>query len=147
MLQFTIYFGAEPADGRDGVRKPKSKSPVRQGGVTTGRRLRSLEFAAGSGLIDANAPDGDVGLVIVFTHDGGADEAAEHRDLADVIEGIGNRTLEEASRRGVHLFGRSEVIVEFCQGGKKPGNLGVPRQWRGVVPSLLAFCDGERPVK
>src|SRR2546426_10620089 len=31
MLQFTIYFGAEPADGRDGLRRPKSKSPARQG--------------------------------------------------------------------------------------------------------------------
>src|SRR2546427_4347246 len=60
------------------------------------RRLRLFEFAARSGLVEAEAPDGDVGIVIVFAHDGGAGEAAEHGDLANVIEGVGDGSLKNS---------------------------------------------------
>src|SRR5882762_3967900 len=60
-------------------------------------RIReSVKFAAGGGLLRADAAGGDVGLEVVFTFDGGVGEAAELGDLADVIEGVSDRALEES---------------------------------------------------
>ena len=47
---------------------------------------------------EADAAGSDVGLEVVFAFDGGAGQAAEHGDLADVAEGISNRGLKEAFR-------------------------------------------------
>ena len=68
------------------------------------RKGESLEFAARGGLLEADVAGGDVGLEVVFALDGGASEAAEHGDLADVIEGVSNRSLKEAFRRSVKRF-------------------------------------------
>jgi len=65
----------------------------------------SLEFAVRGGLFGADAASGDVRSEIIFAPDGGAAEAAEHGDLADVIEGIGDGALKEAFRRCVKRFG------------------------------------------
>src|SRR6266702_2334966 len=54
----------------------------------------SLEFAVRGGLVQSDAAGGDVGFEIVFTLNGRAAEAAEHGDLADVIEGVGDGALE-----------------------------------------------------
>ena len=65
----------------------------------------SLEFAARGGLLGADAASGDVRSEIVFAHDGGSAEAAEHGYLADVIESVGDGALKEAFRRSVKRFG------------------------------------------
>jgi hypothetical protein len=49
-------------------------------------------------LLGANAAGGDVSFEIVFTQDRRVGEAAEHGDLADVIEGVSDGTLEEGFR-------------------------------------------------
>ena len=56
-------------------------------------------------MFGADAASGDVRSEIIFAPDGGAAEAAEHGDLADVIEGIGDGALKEAFRRCVKRFG------------------------------------------
>jgi len=56
-------------------------------------------------LFGADAASGDVRSEIVFAHDGGAAEAAEHGDLADVIESVGDGALKEAFRRSMKRLG------------------------------------------
>jgi hypothetical protein len=46
--------------------------------------LLLVEFAAGSGLVGADAAGGDLRLEIVFTADGTTGQAAEHGDLSNV---------------------------------------------------------------
>jgi hypothetical protein len=46
--------------------------------------LLLVEFAAGSGLVGADAAGGDLGLEIIFTADGTTGKAAEHGDLSNV---------------------------------------------------------------
>src|SRR6266478_4183169 len=93
----------------DSPELPHSSSPAemplgRACGQTWIKKGESLEFAARGGLREANVAGGDVGLEVVFALDGGASEAAEHGDLADVIEGVSNRSLKEAFRRSVKRF-------------------------------------------
>ena len=47
-------------------------------------------------MLRANAASDDFGPEIVFAEDWGTREAAEHGDLADMIEGVGNRALENS---------------------------------------------------
>jgi hypothetical protein len=86
-------------------------------------------------------------LEVVFAEDGGTGQAAQHGDLADVIERISDGALKQTFSRTVERFRRGEVIVELLQRGEEAIDLCVPRQWRGVVPSLFALRDRERPVK
>ena len=107
----------------------------------------SFEFAAGCGLFGADAAAGDFGFEIVFAFDGGAREAPKHGDLTDVIEGIGDRCLEEALDGSVKRFIRREVIVECFEGGEEAIEFRVPGERSGIVPGLLALSDGKRPIK
>jgi len=61
-------------------------------------KRESFESTAGSGLLGANVAGDDVSFEIVFTQDRRVGEAAEHGDLADVIEGVSDRALEEGFR-------------------------------------------------
>ena len=58
----------------------------------------SLKFVARNGLLEPDAAGGDLRLEIVFGFDGGAGQTAKHGDLADVIEGVSDGSLEEAFR-------------------------------------------------
>src|SRR5258708_30020969 len=73
----------------------------------------SFEFAAGGGLLKADAAGSDVGLEVVFTFDGGVGEAAEHGDLADVIEGVSDRALEESLGGAAERFAGGQVFIKF----------------------------------
>jgi hypothetical protein len=115
--------------------------------VATTEFRDSVEFAAGCGLVEADASGGDVGFEIVFAFDRGAGQAAEHGDLADVREGVGDGALQEAFDGSVEWLGRGQVIVEPFQGGEEAFDFGVPGEWCGVVPGLLPLGDGKRPVK
>src|SRR6266567_1484626 len=110
-------------------------------------RRGSFEFAVRGGLLEPDAAGGDVRFEIVFTFDRGAGEAAEHGDLADVIEGVGDGALEEAFDGLMERLAGGEIIVELFYGGKEALDFGVPRQWCGVMPGLLALGDGKRPLK
>jgi hypothetical protein len=107
----------------------------------------SLEFAAGSGLVEADAAGGDVRLEIVFAFDGAAGEAAEHGDLADVVERVGDGALEKAFGWRVERFGGCQVIVDFFHRRKKAIDFGIPGQRCRVMPNLLALRDRDRPIE
>src|SRR5215472_5548122 len=109
--------------------------------------LSLVEFAAGNGLFGADTASDDVGFEIVFAQNGGAGQAAQHCNLSDVTERVGDGALEEAFEGPVEGLGRRQVVVEFLYRSEKPLDFGVPAQGCGVVPSLLAVRDRERPVK
>ena len=69
-----------------------------------GGQRRLLKFAAGGGLLEADVAGGDFGFEIVFALHRGAGESAEHGDLADVRQRVGNGALEEAFVRTVQWF-------------------------------------------
>src|SRR6516225_8927912 len=106
-----------------------------------------LEFAAGNGLVETYAARGDVGFEIIFAENGRTGQAAQHGDLPDMIERVRDGALKKTFSRTVERLRRSEVIVELLERGEKAIDLGVPRQRRGLVPSLFALRDRERPVK
>ena len=107
----------------------------------------SLKFAAGNRLFETDASCGDVSSEIALTQDRGAGETAEHGDLADMIEGVGDRALEESFRRSVKQFGSGQMVVKLFHGRKKSFDFGVPCQRRGVVPGLFALRDRKGPVE
>src|SRR4029077_11966524 len=53
-----------------------------------------LEFAARRGLVRPDPAGHDIGPRVVFPFDSGAGQPAQHRELADVGQRIGNRALE-----------------------------------------------------
>jgi hypothetical protein len=97
-----------------------------------------LEFKLWGRLVLANATASDVRTQVIFALDGRAAEAAKHSDLADVVEGIGDRALEELLGGGVKRFAAGEVVVEILEGLEEAVDLSRPRERLGIVPSLLA---------
>src|SRR2546428_382790 len=65
----------------------------------------------------------------------------------DVIEGVGDGDLEQDFDGPVERVAGGEIIVELFYGAKEALDFGVPRQWYGVMPGLLALGDGKRPLK
>lgn len=108
---------------------------------------RLVKFAARSGLIRADAARGDFCLVVVLSFDRSAREAAQHGELSDVVEGIGNRSLEEFFGRLAERLGRGEVVVELLESPMKAGDFGIPSERLGIMPNLLAARDGKTPVE
>ena len=47
----------------------------------------------------------------------------------------------------MHGLAGSQEVIKLFYGRKKPLDFGVPGQRRGIVPGLLTFGDGKRPVK
>lgn len=74
---------------------------------------RLIEFAAGGGLLRAHASGGDGGFVIVFTFDRASREAAEHSELADVRERVGDGTLQEAFDGSLQRLRGGQEVVEL----------------------------------
>ena len=98
-------------------------------------------------MVQADAAGNDVGFEVVLAQDGRASQTAQHGNLADVIERIGDRALEEALSGAVERLGRRQVVVELLDDSEKPFDFGVPLERCGVVPSLFALRDGQSPVK
>ena len=63
-------------------------------------------------MVFGEAAGSDVCLEIVFAFDGCAGEAAEHGDLADMVEGIGDGSLKELRGRDVERFCALQEVVE-----------------------------------
>jgi len=106
-----------------------------------------VEFEVGLGLVRADAAGGDIGLKIVFALDGMAGHAAKHGELADVVQGVGDRPLEEFFGGGVERLISGEIVVELLEGGEEALSFVVPGHGLGVVPSGLTFDHGERPIE
>lgn len=98
-------------------------------------------------MVLANPADGDFSDVEIFSSRGAAGEAAEHGQLADVGEGVGDGALEEALDGGVERSVGGQVGIEGLEGGEEALLLLRPGERLGVVPGLRAYGDGKRPVK
>jgi len=64
-----------------------------------------------------------------------------------VIEGIGERALEEFFGRGVELLWAGEKVVEAFEGVEEALDFVRPGERSGIVPAGLAFGHGEGPVE
>ena len=98
-----------------------------------------LEFALWGSLVLTNAAASDVRPEVIFPLYRRAGDAAKHSDLAYMVEGIGDRALEELLGGGVKRFAAGEVVVEILEGLEEAVDLLRPRQRLGVVPSLFAI--------
>src|SRR5260370_38130166 len=96
-----------------------------QAGCALGRG--SFEFAARGGLVKPDAARGDIRFEIIFTLDRGIRQTAEHGDLADVIEGVGDGTLEDSFDGLVERLGGGGMIVELFYGGQGTRTIAVSR--------------------
>ena len=108
---------------------------------------RLVEFEFGWGLVFAYLAGGDVGCVVILTTNGDPGESAEHRELADVIECIGDGTLEKLFRGDVELRVAGKIVVETLQRVEETLDFIGPWQRRGIVPGGFAFGHGERPIE
>src|SRR2546421_12593939 len=101
---------------RNGMAAPEKS---RQEAVTD-----SLKFAAGNRFFETDASCGGVSSEITLTQDRGAGETAEHGDLADMIEGVGDRALEESFHRSVKQFGSGPTVGKLFHRRKKTLHFG-----------------------
>lgn len=124
-------IGAETgnADGRDGAAR---------------KLLEGLDCCR---LRGAHLAHGDRGNVVVFSADGSAGQAAQHGELANMREGVGDGALEEAIDGRVEFGTRREVGIEGAKRGEKPLLFGGPRKRLGVVPGGTSLHHGNRPVE
>ena len=110
-------------------------------------KFRLIEFAAGRGLLRADAAGDDIRLRVIFAANWRAGEAPEQRQLADVRQRIGDRALKEFFRRAGERGIGGEIIIESLYGGEETPGAFVPSEWGGIVPVLFAVGLAERPVE
>src|SRR5258708_2751232 len=101
--------------------------------------IPALELPSWSRLLLSRAADDDFCRVEVLARDLGAGEPAQHRQLADVRQRVGDRALEQSLRLACERLIRREVVVEPLQRVVEAGDLCVPLERRRVVPRLLAL--------
>ena len=107
----------------------------------------SFEFALRSGLAETDAAGGDIGFEIILAFYRGLRETAEHGDLPDVGECVGDRPLKKLVNGSPERLGGREVIIELFYSSEEAIDFGVPGEGRGVVPNLLASRHGKRPIE
>jgi hypothetical protein len=101
----------------------------------------------GRRLVLADTAGGDVCLEIIFAADGEAGNAAKDGELSDVIESVGERTLEEFFGWGVKLFGAGEKVIEALERVEEALDFVGPGKGLRGVPGGLAFGHGEGPIE
>jgi hypothetical protein len=110
------------------------------------RRSRTSEFHDRWGLVGGDAAGGDFCAAIVFGADGGAGDAAEDVDLADVGEGVGDGALEKLSGRHSEWGAGGEAGVEFFESDEETLRVGIPIGGRRRAPGVTTFTEAESPV-
>ena len=98
-----------------------------------------LEFTLWGSLVLTNAARSDICLEVVFARDGRAVESAQHGDLADVSEGVGDGALEELFRGGVERLAGVEIVVKITESLEEAIYFLSPGQRLGIVPGLFAL--------
>ena len=129
---------------------PPSGENVRKWGAM-GPREGLFEGLNRSGLRVVDTAYSDGGNVVIFAADGRAGEAAEHGELADVGESVGDGALEKAIKRRIEgridrVIG-SQILIEGAEGGEKSLLLFGPCEGLGIVPGGSSLHHGERPVE
>src|SRR5882672_6481428 len=93
---------------------------------TRGARRMSVEFHAWSRLCQAKLAGSDRRFRIILTFHRRAREAAEHRQLARVSQGVGQRALEEPLDRPAERLVGGKVRVEGLERGDESCCLLIP---------------------
>ena len=101
----------------------------------------------GRGLVGGDLAGGNGGYKEVFAAGGAAGKAAEHGELADMGEGVGNGPLHEAFDGDFDFAAGGEKGVERAQGLKEAFLLLLPDGRLRGVPAFFAESSGEGPVK
>src|SRR6185295_10090112 len=109
--------------------------------------VRSVELPPRRGLLGADAAGGDVGLEVVLAAHGRAGQPAEHGELADVREGVGDRPLEELLRREPQRRLRGQERVDAGEAVEEPRGPLLPGHGRHLAPDVLAFQQVVHPVE
>ena len=104
--------------------------------------MDSVEFEFGRGLLRADAPCGNIGVREIFPMDGRARQTPEHSELADVLQRVGNRALQNFWRRSAQFRGPREIVVEALQCVKEALDFFRPRERLRGMPDRLAFGHG-----
>ena len=129
-------LGLDSSNTEPGAR---GKKPALQG--------NSIEFEFWGRLVFADAARLDVCLVIIFAADGDAGKTTKNGKLTDMVEHIGDGTLEKFFGGDVELVGAGEIVVETLEGVEETLDFIGPGQGCGIMPSLLAFGHGQGPVE
>ena len=111
------------------------------------RTKQSAKGLDGDGLICADLANGDLRDEEIFAACRTVGETAEHRNLADVRECVGDRPLKETFRFNMQRLTRREVVVEGLERVEKASHLLRPRKGRGVAPPLTSLHRAECPVE
>src|SRR5450755_1629186 len=107
----------------------------------------SVELAPGRLLAFPDPARGDVRAEVVFALDRRPGEAPQHRDLPDVRERIGNRTLKDfRGRKSERRVGR-EARVECLESREESRDVRFPGRRRRFLPLVLAAGERESPVE
>src|SRR3954470_8112583 len=109
-------------------------------------RAVSIEFAARRGLLRPDAAGDDVGFRVVLTFYFCPAEPPQDRELADVGQRVGDRTLEQFLGGCRQRRLRREIRVEALEGGEKPFGFAVPFDRRRVPPGFGTLRLRQRPV-
>src|SRR5262249_4844346 len=107
----------------------------------------SVELPSGWRLRRPPPAGDDVGAGVVLGLDFRAGQAAQHRELADVRQRVGDRALEDALGWDGERRLRRQVVVEALHGREKAFDLAVPFERRRIVPRLGALRLRQRPVE
>src|SRR5207244_3341385 len=131
-----------PAAGSTRARRARMKAPTleaRSAGVQpwASRWFALIELVLGIGrrLLRADASGDDIGAVVALALDRRAVDAAQHRELSGMGQGVGDRSLEQAGQLVVERRGRGEQAVERRERCEEALAFPVPRQRLGVVPA------------
>ena len=109
--------------------------------------LRSIEFSYRSLLFRAHAPGGDMGEKIVFAAHRAAGQAAEHSNLADVRERVGDGPLKQFLGRKSKGFLRRQAPVESPERGKEARDFPLPGLRRRIAPNVFPLGKADRPIE
>src|SRR5215467_6575028 len=105
-----------------------------------------LEFALGRGLVCTDFPSCDVGHEIILAFHRYPGHPPQHRELSDVRQRVGDRTLKQLLQWGLQRLARAQVIVEGLQSGKEARLFLLPREWSGIIPLPPSIRHGKPPV-
>jgi hypothetical protein len=97
-------------------------------------------------LIGTHPSSDDMCFVVILSAHRHACQAPQHRDLSDMRERIGYRSLEELFGRFVHRLLRSQICFECLKSRKETPDFGIPWKRIRITPLLLALRDRKSPL-
>ena len=110
----------------DGRTVKARRAQAGDGPTTAGQALSLVELPNRHSLIGAHSSGDDVCLMIVLSAHRRPGQAPQHRNLPDVRERIGYRSLEKLLSRFMQRLIRSQISFECFQSRKETPDFGAP---------------------